>query len=36
MQTFTHAEDNQNNIFPKAKKGSDADLEIDVERKGSL
>jgi len=36
METFTHAEDNQNDIFPKAKEGSETDVEIDVERKGSL
>jgi len=36
METFTHAEDNQNDIFPKVKEGSDTDVELDVERKGSL
>lgn len=36
METFTHAEDNQNDIFPKVKEGSETDVEIDVERKGSL
>jgi len=36
METFTQCEDNQNNIFPQAKKGSDTDVEIDVEREGSF
>jgi len=36
METFTHAEDNHNDIFPKVKEGSDTDVELDVERKGSL
>jgi hypothetical protein len=33
METFTH-EDNQNNIFPKAKEGSERDVEINIESKG--
>jgi len=32
METFTNAEDNQNNIFPQTKKGSDTDVQTDVER----
>jgi len=36
METFTHTDDNQNSIFPKAKKGSDTDVEIDIERNGSF
>ncbi|KIM47111.1 hypothetical protein M413DRAFT_269993 [Hebeloma cylindrosporum] len=36
METFTHAEDNQNDIFPVVKEGSETDVETDVERKGSL
>jgi len=31
-----HVEDNQNNIFPKIKEGSERDVEINVERKGSF
>jgi len=31
METFTHVEDNQNdNIFPKVKEGSERDVEINV------
>ncbi|KDR80358.1 hypothetical protein GALMADRAFT_223239 [Galerina marginata CBS 339.88] len=33
METFTHAEDSQNDFFPKAKEGSDTDVEVDVEAK---
>jgi hypothetical protein len=36
METFTHAEDNQNNILPKVKEGSKRDVEMNVERKGLL
>lgn len=36
METFSHAEDNQDNIFPKVKEGSERDVEINVERKGPL
>ena len=36
METLTHVEDNQNNIFPKVKEGSERDAEINIERKGSL
>ncbi|KAF8966627.1 hypothetical protein BDZ97DRAFT_1917437 [Flammula alnicola] len=35
METFTHAEESQNDIYPKTKEESDADTE-DVEAKGSL
>jgi hypothetical protein len=36
METFTRVEDNQNNIFPKVKEGSERDVEMNVERMGSL
>jgi hypothetical protein len=36
METFTHVEDNQNNISPKVKEGSERDREMNVGRKGSL
>ncbi|PPQ71761.1 hypothetical protein CVT25_004823 [Psilocybe cyanescens] len=36
METFTHAEESQNDIFSKAKEGSETDLDTDVEGKGSL
>ena len=35
METFTH-EDSRNEIFSKAPEGSDTDVEVDVEAKGSL
>ena len=36
METFTRAEDNQNNILPKVKEGNETDVERNIERKGSL
>jgi hypothetical protein len=36
METFTHTEDNQNNIFPKVKEGSETDVEMNIEGKGSV
>ena len=33
METITHVEDNQNNIFPKAKEGSERDVELNIERR---
>jgi hypothetical protein len=38
METFTHQEDHNNDIFPKSprsKSGSDTDVEADVEAKGA-
>jgi len=36
METFTHAEDNQNKILPKVKEASETDVEMNVYSKGSL
>ena len=36
METFTHVEEHQNNIFPEVKKDSERDVEMNVEGKGSL
>jgi hypothetical protein len=35
METFTHEADQNNDIFPKSKSGSDTDVEPDVEAKGA-
>ncbi|KIM46554.1 hypothetical protein M413DRAFT_318108 [Hebeloma cylindrosporum] len=36
METFTRTEDNQNNILPMVKEGSEKDVEMNVDSKGSL
>jgi len=36
METFTRAEDNRNDVLPKVKEGSETDVEMNVESKGSL
>jgi len=36
METFTHAEDNQNDVLPKVKEGSETDVEMNAERKGTF
>ena len=30
METFTHVEDNQSNIFPKVKEGHEKGVDINV------
>ncbi|KAF9051501.1 hypothetical protein BJ165DRAFT_1340951 [Panaeolus papilionaceus] len=36
METFTHTEGVQNEIFPQGREGSDTDVEMDVEGKATL